>query len=245
MTTQLHWIPSIVLSASLCSCVLVGSVGDDPETMDSGNLASSEGTEGGESDAGAPTTVGNSSNGNTSTTSGGNPSASSATATSTSGGFPNVEEACGIESVPPGLPGYIYDFACTDGCGLGVVVPLPLDDYDAVADCVCAGLDCGEPNGEVGEVGGGPGGTSSYEGVCDVDIMPNDGPGFYEVQCACEACNVTFEDIHPDSAEAFIDDAFACDCLCLEAGCGYSEGGGGVGGGEPGGTDGSSTTSGG
>lgn len=243
MTTSHYWLPFFALSVSLCSCVIPKSVGDDPDSMDS--AANMDDASESSDSAGAETSISGGSSttspGGTSTTSGGN-----ASATSTGGGAVDPG-ACGLEPVPPGLPGWIYAFSCGESgsCGFEYVLPHQLDNYDEVAECLCAASGCGVPSGEVGEVGGGPGGTSSYDGVCDVEVVPNDGPGYFEAQCVCESCTITFEDVHPDSIEPLLEDG-ACDCLCLEAACGYSESGGGeVGGGSDvggGDTGGSSTT---
>lgn len=219
MATHLQWLSALALFATTAGCTLAKSVGDDP-MMGEG---ASSGTTGGPMAGGV---------GSLSATSG-NPTAggASATATSTSGapGFPGPE-VCGVQPVPDGLPGFHYSYACAGGCIFNYTVPLPLPDD--VGECLCEAADCGLYSGdELGDDGDEGGvGTDGYDGVCDVEIMPNDGPGYYEFMCDCDVCSVEFQDIHPDSVDAlFEDELSACECLCLEAGCGYHDGGGGGG----------------
>ena len=217
MATHLQWLSALALFATASGCTLAKSVGDDPMMVEG---ASSSTTSGGPA-GGA---------GSLSATSG-NPTAGGATATSTSGGSPGFPgpDACGIEPVPEGLPGYYYSYTCEGGCVFNYVVPLPLDE-DA-GECLCEAAGCGPYAGDEvsdDEEEGGVG-TDDYNGTCEVEIMPNDGPGYYEFTCDCDICSVDFQDIHPDSVDALFDNLTACECLCLEAGCGYHDGGAGGG----------------
>ncbi|MBL4689526.1 MAG: hypothetical protein JKY37_33365, partial [Nannocystaceae bacterium] len=203
MTTQLRWLSPLVLSALLLpGCDLSKPVGDEPAMAESGESGQGAG-------ASESTTT----------------TASAGGGGDAGGGFDFA--ACGVDPVPPGLPGFTYSYECEGDCGsVDMVVPLPLPDIEAVGECLCASAGCDSVAGEVGE-GGGDGGGTPYEGVCDVEIVANDGPGDYAATCTCEVCDVHFEDIHPDSLDQFlIGDETLCNCLCLEAGCGYTNGGG-------------------
>lgn len=231
MTTTLRLFPILALTASLCSCTLAKSVGDDPGELD-GDGGAADSSMGASSTSQGPGGTSAGGGGGPSAEGGGNTSGPSATGGADTGAFPGPI-ACGIEPVPDGFPGWQYAFACEGGCYFEYVVPHQLEDYEDVLACLCEGSACGDPGGEAGEVGGAPAGTGTYDGVCDVEITPNDGPGYYEAECYCESCTVSFEDISFESMSALVDgDPAACDCLCLESGCGYSEGAGG--GGSPG-----------
>ena len=242
MTTPFRTLAIVAVTTSLPGCVLAKSIGEVPELMEGTDDGGDDGSTGGGMDSATSQGPGSASSAGGSATSAGSASAGdSATATS-GGGFPGPE-ACGIEPVPEGLPGYMYSFSCAGGCTFEYVVPLPLDDYESTSNCLCDAAGRGEPSGEVGEVGGGPGGTGSYDGVCDVVIEPNEGPGYFEGTCLCQTCDVKFEDIDMASVRAL---ALGCDCICLEAGCGYAEGSvGGEDGGESSGGGSEGTTSGG
>jgi len=224
------WLPALAVVVWLPACDLSkDDAGDDGETaaatatsgaQDSG----AEGSTGG----GAPPAPGSASA--TSTTGGdpGPPSGgvtSSATATSGGGDGPGDPGACGVIPAPEGVGNWEYQVDCAGGCSFGYVVLDPIDNWQEIGECLCDQADCGEPVGGEAEAGGVP-------DMC-IEIQPNDGPGYYEAMCECESCTLNFDDIHPDSAAALFEGELdACDCLCLEAGCGYSEGGGGEVGGD-------------
>ena len=74
---------------------------------------------------------------------------------------------------------------------------------------------------------------------------------FYEYQCFCDSCQLSYSDIPFETVQQF-DSSNLCECLCQEAGCGGVEGEGGVAsgavtdgssGGPPPDTDGGETTS--
>lgn len=223
MTREKLWLPVVGLALLLPGCLVAKSVGDDPDTADLSDSADSA-TEDPSDTATPPDSSTSGSASGTSTSSGtGAPTATSGTVSTvtTGGGDPLMQ--CGVEPVPPGLPGYMYSFECGTGqCSFAFVVPLPLDSDEDVAACLCE-IGCGEPFGGEAEVGGGTPGPHGpdYDGVCDVEIYPNEGGGYYEQLCACETCEVSVEDV---SAQTVLS-PLECDCLCLEAGCGYSEGG--------------------
>lgn len=70
--------------------------------------------------------------------------------------------------------------------------------------------DCGDDDGTAGV------------SVCGVDVVHDPGWNTLYV-CGCEACNVEFSNVVPESGEALLS---ACECICAEVGCGGSISGG-------------------
>lgn len=233
MTSKEYWLPAFGLALLLPGCVVPKSVGDDPE--ETADLSDSSDPEGEESSDGASSET---SDGSGTSTTGlppgvttGQPDTAGGVTTAATG---NVDpfEACGVEPSPANLPGFEYMFEC-GSCTFDFKHALPLGDEFEVGECLCNTAGCGGAVGGVAEGGGTPGPHGpDYMGVCDVDIEANDGDGYYEQTCHCQVCDVRIEDISPGT---FVGDD-GCNCLCLEAGCGYSEGssgsvsGGGTGG---------------
>lgn len=204
----------VVLLGSLPGCYIDAKIGDDPEGGSAGTTDADT--------IGAQTTA-TTSPGNTSgppgmsttSTTGGDPSASEGTA----GVSPEMAlELCGAVVVPPEPGGPVYNegIVCSGGCAIDVESSVMVGLFE-LGECLCDAILCGDlVGGTTGELPGD--GTDSTTGEPDgCGPFP---PGAGEFTCSCEMCSIDVTSVDAVWIDSEADLPTICECMCGGAGCG-------------------------